>query len=124
MEEKKLGPDSYTVNAIVGALNDAGKIDEAEELLSKMSEKCKLLGPKQTDDEQKVVSREPSNGPDSSSVAYSEQIDELCAEGRYKDAMNIFSEQTQKGITLNKSSYISLMNGLIKRRKSILKEFP
>ncbi|KAL6527095.1 hypothetical protein OROGR_016185 [Orobanche gracilis] len=93
MEEKKLGPDSYTFNAII----------------------------EKTDDKRDAVASEPSDELDSASLAYSEQINELCVEERYKDAIHIFTEQTQKGIPVNKSTYITLINGLIKRRKSVFR---
>ncbi|KAJ0046027.1 hypothetical protein Pint_06117 [Pistacia integerrima] len=91
MEEKKLGPDHYTFNIIHGALTDAGRLQEAEDFKSKMVEEGKVK-----DLRQSVVTTETSEGFDSSSIAYSEQINELCRKGKYKDAMHIFEETTQK----------------------------
>ena len=122
MEEKKLGPDQYTYNAILGVLTDAGRIKEAEEFMSKMVEMGKLsdqssqLGKGQDDG-----NHDNSEGSDSSSIAYSEQIKELCTQGKYKEAMCIYEELTQKGVSVNKSTVFSLMDGLIKRQKSISK---
>ena len=122
MEEKKLGPDQYTYNAILGVLTDAGRIKEAEEFMSKMVEMGKLsdqslqLGKGQDDG-----NHDNSEGSDSSSIAHSEQIKELCTQGKYKEAMCIYEELTQKGVSVNKSTVFSLMDGLIKRRKSISK---
>lgn len=121
MEEKKLGPDSYTYNAIVGALYDAGRTKEAEEHLSKMIERDIMIQYSKHVNDENVATREPSGESDSSSIAYSEQIEKHCSEGRYKDAMQIYMEQIQKGVSVCKSTYIALMNGLIKRRKSILR---
>ncbi|KAL6290775.1 hypothetical protein ACE6H2_008285 [Prunus campanulata] len=113
MEAKKLAPDHYTYGAILGALNDIGRIEEAEEFLLKLIESRKL--PDQSSNLlQKGVTSEFKVEFDSSTVAYSEQINELCFQDKYKDAMRILEESMQKGITLNKDVYINLMNGLIR----------
>ena len=122
MEEKKLGPDQYTYNAILSALTDAGRIKEAEEFMSKIGEMGKLPDqPSQLGKGQDVVTHETPEESDSSSFAYSEQINELCTQGKYKDAMCIYEGLTQKGVTVNKFTVFNLMNGLIKRRKSTSK---
>ena len=38
MKERNLGPDHFTYNAILGALTSAGRMNEAEEFMSKMVE--------------------------------------------------------------------------------------
>ncbi|KAF2318589.1 hypothetical protein GH714_009184 [Hevea brasiliensis] len=122
MEEKKLGPDCYTYNAIIGGLANAGRIKEAEEFASKIVEMGKLQD--QTLPLKKGQQMRASETPEESdpnSITFSEKINELCTQGKYKDAMQTFQESTQKGITLHKSTYIKLMEGLIKRRKSISK---
>ncbi|KAH7862192.1 hypothetical protein Vadar_001267 [Vaccinium darrowii] len=120
MEVKKLGPDRYTYNAIIGALTEAGRNKEAEELLEKMAEMS--FDPSLSLNKGKdIVTCEILEKSDSSSLAYAEQISELCTEGKYKDAMHVFGELTQKGVAINKSTYITLMKGLVKRRKSISK---
>ncbi|KAJ6432807.1 hypothetical protein OIU84_019939 [Salix udensis] len=91
MEEKKLGPDYYTYNAILSGLTDAGRMKDAEEFISKIAEKGKSeyqfleLGKRQ-DARTGEISQEPH--PDA--IAYSNKINELCSQGRYKDAMKIF----------------------------------
>lgn len=122
MEKKKLGPDCYTYNAIIGALANAGRIKEAEEFMSKIVEMGKLED--QTlplNKGQHMGTSETPEESDPNSITFSEQINELCSQGKYKDAMQTFQESTQKGITLHKSTYINLMEGLIKRGKSISK---
>eukprot|EP00257_Ricinus_communis_P028154 XP_025015568.1 pentatricopeptide repeat-containing protein At2g16880 [Ricinus communis] len=115
MEEKKLGPDCYTYNAILCALADAGRM-EAEEFMSKIVEQGKLQDQTISLNKRKTESgSETAQESDPNSVAFSEQINELCTQGKYKDAMHMVQESTQKGITLHKSTYISLMEGLIKR---------
>ncbi|KAH8497244.1 hypothetical protein H0E87_019792 [Populus deltoides] len=122
MEEKKLGPDCYTYNAILGGLTDAGRMKDAEEFISKIAEKGKSeyqfleLGKRQD-----ARTSEIPQEPHPNAIAYSKKINELCSQGRYKDAMKIFHESKQKNIILLKSTYIDLMDGLIKRRKSTSK---
>ncbi|KAJ6325388.1 hypothetical protein OIU76_012467 [Salix suchowensis] len=105
-----------------GGLTDAGRMKDAEEFISKIAEKGKSeyqfleLGKRQ-DARSGEISQEPH--PDA--IAYSNKINELCSQGRYKDAMKIFHESTQKNIVLLKSTYLNLMDGLIKRRKSTSK---
>lgn len=123
MEENKLGPDHFTYNAILSALTHAGRIEEATKFMSKMIETGNLLDQflQMNKGEDKVAS-ETLEETDSSSIAYSEHIDKLCTEGRYKDAMHVFEELTEKGIAVHKSAYMPLIKGLIKRRKSISKK--
>jgi len=90
--------------------------------MSKMAEIGKLpYQPSQMGKRQDVVTHETMEESDSSSTAYSEQISELCSQGKYKEAMRIYEEFTHKGVTVNKSTFFHLMDGLIKRRKSISK---
>ena len=122
MEAKKLGPDHYTYNAILGALTEAGRIKEAEELMTKVAEMGKPSDQSiAVDKGQDMVTSENPDNSDSSSIAYSEEINELCSAEKYKDAMCIFCELTQKGVAVNKSTYITLMKGLVKRKRSISK---
>lgn len=122
MEEKNVQRDKYTHNAIIGALTDAGRLKEAEEFLSNMTERERPSEQRpQMDNREHELTAESSHELDPSSTAYSQQIDELCAEGRYKDAMLIYTELTQRGIALQKSTYFTLIKGLIKRRKSVSK---
>ncbi|KDP46161.1 hypothetical protein JCGZ_06672 [Jatropha curcas] len=121
MKEKKLGPDCHTYNAILGALADACRFEEAEKFVKKIVEMEQLQDHALTLDVGENVSSRSRQESDPNSIALSEQINELCAHGKYKDAMQIFQESSQNGSTLNKSAYINLMEGLIKRRKSISK---
>ncbi|KAJ0047149.1 hypothetical protein Pint_06495 [Pistacia integerrima] len=90
MEEKKLRPDHYTFKIIHGALTDAGRLQEAEDFKSKMVEEGKLKDlPIQVVQGQSVVTTSTSEGFDSSSIVYSEQINELCSQGEYKDAIYV-----------------------------------
>ncbi|KAJ0102357.1 hypothetical protein Patl1_06174 [Pistacia atlantica] len=77
--------DAVTYNTMIS------RLQEAEDFKSKMVEEGKVK-----DLRQSVVTTETSEGFDSSSIAYSEQINELCCKGKYKDAMHIFEETTQK----------------------------
>ncbi|KAJ0046236.1 hypothetical protein Pint_06491 [Pistacia integerrima] len=142
MVENSFKPDVFTCNILLRGLCRKGMLEKAlklfntwiskgrtidaasrsEDFKSKMVEEGKLKDlPIQLVQGQSAVPTETSKGFDSSSIAYSEQINELCSQGEYKDAMRIFEETTQKGITINKSTYVNLMDGLIKRRKSISK---
>ena len=121
MKEMNLGPDHQTYNAILGALTSAGRTNEAEEFMSKMVEVGKFQEQSLQLKEQNVKTSKITMISDPDSNACSEQIIELCDQGRYKDAMRIFEASNQKVVTLNKSTYIILMKGLVKRRKSISK---
>lgn len=110
MEGKNLEPDRYTYNAIVTGLTKAGRTEEAEKLALKFAEKGKQV---------KTQDTSPELG--TSDMMYSEQISSLCTQGKYKDAMKLFQQAEQKGVSLNKYTYIKLMDGLLKRRKSISK---
>lgn len=122
MEERKLGPDQSTYNEILGALTDAGRIKEAEEFRLKMVESGILHDRNlKLDQGQYVLTSDMSEHIDSKSMAYSDQINELCNQHKYKDATHLFDEATKKGVVLNKYTYLSLMEGLIKRRKSTSK---
>lgn len=111
MEVKKFEPDQYTYNAIVRALTHAGRTEEAEKFMSKLSETG-----------QAVKTHDTSQELDASSdIMYSQQISDLCTQGKYKEAMKLFQESEQKGVSLNKYTYIKLMDGFLKRRKSISK---
>ncbi|KAJ6986939.1 hypothetical protein NC653_020238 [Populus alba x Populus x berolinensis] len=50
-------------------------------------------------------------------IAYSNKINELCSQGRYKDATKCFHESAQKDIAVPKSTCIILMDGLFRRVK-------
>lgn len=121
MKERSLGPDPYTYSSILGALASAGRMNEAEEFMSKMVEVENFGEQSLQLKEQNVKTSEITEAYDPDSNACSEQIIELCNQGRYKDAMRIFEASNQKGVTLNKSTYIVLMEGLIKRRKRLSK---
>ena len=122
MEVKKLGPDHYTYTGILGALTEAGRIKEAEELMTKVAEMGKSSDESiAVDKGQYMVTGESPENSDPGSIAYSEEINELCSAGKYKDAMRIFGELTQKGVAVNKSTYVTLMKGLVKRKRSISK---
>lgn len=122
MKLKKLGPDQYTHYAIFGSLKDEGRMKQAEDLISEVIEMGKLTDqPLQMDKGRDIVTCKTPGESDSSSIAHSERINDLCTEGRYNDAMRTFVELTDKGISLNKTTYISLMNGLIKRKISTLR---
>ncbi|KAG6600102.1 Pentatricopeptide repeat-containing protein, partial [Cucurbita argyrosperma subsp. sororia] len=100
MEEKKLGPDNYTYNAILGALTDAGRINEAEKFMLKMVESGKLHDQNlKFDKGRSVATSELPEHIDSKSMAYSDQINELCNQHKYKDAMHLFDEVTKKGVS-------------------------
>ncbi|KVI06902.1 Pentatricopeptide repeat-containing protein [Cynara cardunculus var. scolymus] len=107
MKEKNLGPDRYTYNAVLVTLTDAGRREEAEDLMSKMIEWGNVL-----DD---LSSHGVQDEPDTSLVACSEDIDKLCTERKYRDALRLFGELSGKGIAVKKSTCISLMCALIKK---------
>jgi hypothetical protein len=54
-------------------------------------------------------------------IAYSNKINELCSQGRYKDATKNFHESARKDIVVPKCTCIILMDGLIRRIKGIPK---
>ncbi|QHO21101.1 Pentatricopeptide repeat-containing protein [Arachis hypogaea] len=110
MEKKKLGPDRYTYIAFIGALTHAGRTEEANKFMSKLLE----TGPN-------MISEDTSQILGAGDKDYSEQISNFCTQGKYKEAMKLFQESEQKGVSLNKSACFKLMDGLLKRRKSISK---
>ncbi|CAN1237750.1 Pentatricopeptide repeat-containing protein At2g16880 [Linum grandiflorum] len=118
MEEKGLDPDCYTYNAIITGLTDAGRIDDFEDFVSKRLKKDHIEAQSlQLDKTQDEGNIKTCLEIDKSSISYSEKISELCAEGKYKDALKHFQESREKSIMLQKSTYIHLMSGLIRRRK-------
>uniref|UniRef100_A0A6M2EWC5 Pentatricopeptide repeat-containing protein n=1 Tax=Populus davidiana TaxID=266767 RepID=A0A6M2EWC5_9ROSI len=120
VDEKKLEPDCYTYNsAILGGLTDTGRTEDAEEFIKKILEKGKL-------DDQFLESKRRDVRTvmfltNLIQIAYSTKINELCSQGRYKDATKIFHESAQKDIVVPKSTCIILMDGLIRRVKGIPK---
>ncbi|CAN1338563.1 Pentatricopeptide repeat-containing protein At2g16880 [Linum perenne] len=118
MEEKGLDPDCYTYNAIITALTDAGRIDDFEDFVSKRIKKDDMEAQSlQLDRTQNEGTIKTCPEMDQSSISYSEKISKLCGEGKYKDALEHFQESREKSIMLQKSAYIHLMSGLIRRRK-------
>ncbi|KAJ6909415.1 hypothetical protein NC652_020412 [Populus alba x Populus x berolinensis] len=57
-------------------------------------------------------------------IAYSNKINELCSQGRYKDATKCFHESAQKDIVVPKSTCIILMDGLFRRVKVLFNYKP
>ncbi|QHO21116.1 hypothetical protein S245_037996 [Arachis hypogaea] len=110
MEKKKLGPDRYTYIAIIGALTHAGRTEEAKKFMSKLLETSPNM-----------ISEDTSQILISGDMDYSEQVTNFCTQGKYKEAMKLFQESEQKGVSLHKSACFKLMDGLLKRRKSISK---
>ncbi|KAI6676455.1 hypothetical protein NL676_037251 [Syzygium grande] len=114
MEVKTKGPDSYTYNAILSALTDAGRRKKVEELMSMMVEAGKLMDFSiQEEQAQNAAINEPLEELDSNSIACSEQIIELCSQSKYKDAMLVFEDSKQQGVVLSKMAYISLMPSVL-----------
>jgi pentatricopeptide repeat protein len=70
---------------------------------------------------QDVITPNISPEVGTSDMMYSEQISSLCTQRKYKEAMKLFQQAEQKGVSLSKYTYIKLMDGLLKRRKSISK---
>ncbi|KAH9612799.1 hypothetical protein KSS87_005484 [Heliosperma pusillum] len=125
MVNNKLEPDKYTYNAIFNALIGAGRTAEAEEFRESMIKTGKLLDQSlqpekpETDDTDVASSERVSCSRD-----FSKQINQLCVEGRYKEAMDIYEEASQEGIAVDKTTYFTLIEGLLKRRKGISKGPP
>ncbi|RYR31207.1 hypothetical protein Ahy_B01g056001 isoform A [Arachis hypogaea] len=99
MEKKKLGPDRYTYTAIISALTHAGRTEEAKKFMSKLLETSPNM-----------ISEDTSQILSSGDMDYSEQITNFCTQGKYKEAMKLFQESEQKGVT---SSEVQLLKTVI-----------
>lgn len=122
MMENKLGPDQYTYNAIFNALVSSGRTTEAEEFRESMLQDGKLQ------DQHLQLEKDVTVETDVAKVEaipkaedFSQSINQLCTEGRYKEAMDIYQEVTLKGVAVDKTTYFTLIEGLLKRRRPISK---
>ncbi|KAK1300282.1 hypothetical protein QJS10_CPB13g00526 [Acorus calamus] len=78
--------------------------------------------PEVGDENDKAASDEnKSSDIEGDSVDYSKHICELCDVGRFKSARRVFDEMMKKGIDINRSTYITMMDSFIKRQKRMLK---
>ncbi|CAI0442861.1 unnamed protein product [Linum tenue] len=88
MKEKGLNPDRYTYNAILKAVTDAGKVGDIEDFILNEVEKGDSESQSiQMDGRQDEGTCTTCPETDESSIAYSEKISQLCAQGKYKDAV-------------------------------------
>ncbi|KAI3977541.1 hypothetical protein MKX01_000454 [Papaver californicum] len=116
MKEKKLGPDHCTYNSIISTLVQLGRTDEALNFLSKMKEAGKIPN-KSSFTFQEVIACYSEDQESTGDKTYTKHIDELCTEGKFKEANCVLEKMKQQGVAVSKSTYITLMKGLIKRRK-------
>ncbi|XP_020575540.1 uncharacterized protein LOC110021396 [Phalaenopsis equestris] len=135
MEDKDVKPDAYTCHVISCALSEAGRTEEAQNILSKLSESDKLakhfswplagVEASKEDSEKEPHSITDGNMEDddkaSTSETYSDQINDLCSKGHFKEAKLVLEEMIQKGVPTKSSTYITLMDGFIKRQKRMTK---
>ncbi|KAG0458505.1 hypothetical protein HPP92_023662 [Vanilla planifolia] len=130
MEEKGMKPDAYTYNVIICALLEAGRTEEANNMLSKLSSSEKLRlnfsslfpGDVSKEESEKMQKRNFSENTEedqkcSISETYSAQINDLCNKGQFKEAKLVLEEMIQKDVPIKSSNYITLMDGFIKRQK-------
>ena len=59
------------------------------------------------------------NPQDTALEAYTKHLNELCTGGQLKEAKAVLDEMMQKGMLVNSSTYITLMEGLIMRQKRL-----
>jgi pentatricopeptide repeat protein len=134
MEVRELQPDAFTYNVVLSALSEAGRPEEAQNMLDKLADSGKLsqsfssplLKPPSLDEtesgkdlQSKTEEETGGNPQDSILEAYTKCLNELCTGGQLKEAKAILDEMLQKGMSVDSSTYISLMEGLIKRQKRL-----
>jgi pentatricopeptide repeat protein len=131
MEVRGLQPDVFTYNVLLSALSEAGRSVEAQKMLHKLNESGKLYGrffyPSIKSSVEAVeTGKDPEVKSDIESVgntqgddqeSYNKYIKELCIGGQLKEAKAVLDEMMQKGMSVDNSTYITLMEGLIKRQK-------
>ena len=59
------------------------------------------------------------NAAGNASEDYEKRLNDLCTGGQLKEAKSILDEMMQNGMSANSSTYITLMEGLIKRQKRL-----
>ncbi|GAB2240991.1 hypothetical protein Droror1_Dr00021509 [Drosera rotundifolia] len=89
MLELKIGPDVYTYTILIKALCKAGKVEEANRLLSEMGEK----------------------GCSPNVVTYNIVIDGLCRVGALDEAMELKQSMAGRGLALDSYTFTTLVNG-------------
>jgi pentatricopeptide repeat protein len=131
MEVRGLQPDTFTYNVVLSALSEAGRSEEAQNMLHKLDESGKLserfsypvikscaeeveIG---KDPEVKSDSESGGNAKGGDQESYNKSVKELCIGGQLKEAKAVLDEMMQKGMSVDSSTYITLMEGLIKRQK-------
>ena len=115
-------PDAFTYNVVLSALSEAGRSEEAHNMLHKLEESGKLYErfsyPSMKSSVEEV---ETGKDPEVKSVgdqeSYNKSVKELCIGGQLKEAKAVLDEMMQKGMSVDSSTYITLMEGLIKRQK-------
>jgi pentatricopeptide repeat protein len=131
MEIRGLQPDAFTYNVVLSALSEAGRSKEAQNMLHKLTESGKLsksfsyplMGSSVEkvetgkDPEVKPDTETGGNAQDGDQENYRKRVNELCIGGQLKEAKAALDEMMQKGFSVDSSTYITLMEGLIKRQK-------
>uniref|UniRef100_A0A0A8XW14 Pentacotripeptide-repeat region of PRORP domain-containing protein n=1 Tax=Arundo donax TaxID=35708 RepID=A0A0A8XW14_ARUDO len=133
MEVRGLQPDAFTYNVVLSALSEAGRSEEAQNMLNKLAESGKLSerfsSPLMKSSVKEVEARKDQEGKsdaesggnveDNAPRDYKKCINELCTGGQFKEAKAVLDEIMQKGMSVDSSTYITLMEGLIKRQKRL-----
>jgi pentatricopeptide repeat protein len=133
MEIRGLQPDAFTYNVVLSVLSEAGRSEEAQNMLHKLAESGKLsekfssplMKPSVeetetgTEDEGKSGTEPCKNAEENAAEEYKKRVNELSTGGQLKEAKAVLDEMMQKGMPVDSSTYITLMEGRIKRQKRL-----
>ncbi|TVU48048.1 hypothetical protein EJB05_07670, partial [Eragrostis curvula] len=97
-----------------------GRSEEAQTMLHKLTESGKLSERFSSPLTKGKSGTEPcGNAEDNTAEEYKKRINELCTGGQLKEAKAVLDEMMENGISVDISTYITLMEGLIKRQKRL-----
>jgi len=124
MEARGLQPDAFTYNVVLSALSEAERSEEAQNMLHKLEDSGKLsekyypvMNETGKNPDLKCDTEIGGNAQSDDQENYNKRVNELCIGGQLKEAKAILDEMMQKGMSVDSSTYITLMEGLIKRQK-------
>ena len=115
-------PDAFTYNVVLSALSEAGRSEEAHNMLHKLEESGKLserfsYPSMKSSMEEVETGKDPEVKSGGDQESYNKSVNELCIGGQLKEAKAVLDEMMQRGMSVDSSTYITLMEGLIKRQK-------
>jgi pentatricopeptide repeat protein len=113
MEIRGLQPDAFAYNVLLSALSEAGRPEEAQNMLHKLAESGKLsekfsslMKPSVegtetgTENEGKSGTEPCKKAEDNAAEEYKKRVNELCTGGQLKEAKAVLDEMMQKGFVL------------------------